>query len=132
MSGPIIFVSHLRVRQGRLAEVKSMTARVTEQIHAAKPQTTGFLAYLSHDESMVTIVHVFADAQAMDLHFEGADDRSQAAYELVEQVGWEIYGEPSGEAMATMRAGAAATGAGLIVEPFSLGGFLRPQAPAAR
>jgi len=132
MSGPIVFVSHLRVRQGRLAELKPMTARVVEQIHAAKPQTTAFLAYLSHDESTLTIVHVFADAQAMDLHVEGGDERSQAAYELVEQLGWEIYGEPSAEAMATMRAGAAATGAALTVEPISLGGFLRQSGSGAR
>lgn len=132
MSGPIVFVSHLRVRQGRLAEVKSMTARVVEQIQATKPQTTGFLAYLSHDESILTIVHVFADAEAMDLHIEGGDERSQAAYELVEQVGWEIYGEPSAEAMSTMRAGAAATGAALTVEPISLDGFLRQSGSGAR
>ena len=132
MSGPIVFVSHLRVRQNRLAEVKSMSARVVEQIQATKPQTTGFLAYLAHDESILTIVHVFADAEAMDLHIEGGDERSQAAYELVEQVGWEIYGEPSAEAMSTMRAGAAATGAALTVEPISLDGFLRQSGSGAR
>ena len=125
MSGPIVFVSHLRVREGRLGAMRAMTSRVVEQIRADKPLTAAFLAYLSEDESMLTIVHVFADADAMDRHIEGANDRAQAAYELLEQVAWEIYGEPSEQAIATMRAGAAATGATLTLVPGSLGGFLR-------
>lgn len=125
MDGPIVFVSHLRVRAGKLDAVRAMTARGSEQIRAGKPQTAGFMAYLSADESMLTIVHVFANAGAMDRHVEGAGERSQAAYELLEQVSWEIYGKPSEEAMATMRAGVAATGAKLTVVTELLGGFLR-------
>lgn len=125
VSGPIVFVSHLRVREGGLDAMRAMTSRVVEQIRADKPLTAAFLAYLSEDESMLTIVHVFADADAMDRHIEGADDRAQAAYELLAQVAWEIYGEPSEQAIATMRAGASATGATLSVVRESVGGFLR-------
>lgn len=54
-----------------------------------------FLAYVSEDGTRVTIVHVFADADSMDLHVEGAEERTRTAYEFVEPRGFEIYGMPS-------------------------------------
>jgi len=125
LSGPIVFISHLRVKPGKLAEVRALNSRMVEQIDTDKPRTAAFLPYLSEDGTMMTVVHVFADAEAMDLHFAGADDRSDLAYELLEQDGWEIYGDPSAAALATLAAGAKATGAKLALSRQSLGGFLR-------
>jgi quinol monooxygenase YgiN len=122
---PIVFVSHLRVRPGKLADVRALATRIVEEIKTAKPQTEAFLAYLSDDGLEMTIVHMFADAEAMDLHFGGADERSTPAYEVLEQVGWEVYGQPSDDANATLQTGAAATGARLTLAPEWLGGFIR-------
>lgn len=63
----------------------------------------------------------------MDLHFEGAADRSKAAYELFEPDGWEIYGSPSTAALGMIERDAAEAGVALTVQPGSLGGFLRPE-----
>jgi hypothetical protein len=122
---PIVFVSRLEVRTGRLEDVKNFVPQVVEQIKADKPQTAGFLAYLSDDGSLLTVIHVFADSAAMDLHFAGADQRSQASYELTRQLGWEIYGEPSDQAIATLAAAATETGATLTIFPTLLGGYVR-------
>jgi hypothetical protein len=61
----------------------------------------------------------------MDLHFEGADERARAAYEVLEPEGWEIYGTPSDQVLESMRQAAASAGVPLIVEPDYAGGFLR-------
>lgn len=125
MGQPIVFVSHLRIRPGRLEEIRALSARVVEQINADKPRTAAFLAYAADDGSELTVIHVFADAEAMDQHFGGAEERSSAAYEIAEQTGWEVYGRPSDRALATLRSGAAATGARLTLSSDWLGGFIR-------
>jgi hypothetical protein len=67
----------------------------------------------------------------MDLHIEGAGERARAAYELIEPMGWEIYGQPSSAALGAMRAAAATAGVRLSVLPERVAGFLRSDgAPA--
>ena len=61
----------------------------------------------------------------MDAHFEGAEERPRAAYELVEPRGWEIYGEPSRAALETMSQAASSAGVTLIHQPEDIAGFLR-------
>lgn len=125
MSEPIAFVSHFRVREGRLEEFRSSFGGGATQLQVAKPRTVAFLGYVDEAGARATIVHLFPDAEAMDLHFEGAAERSSAADELIEPDGWEIYGTPSTSAVEMMEQSAAAAGVTLTVQPSSLGGFLR-------
>ena len=127
MAEPIAFISHFRVKPGKLKEVRRLFGSFATQLAVDKPRTTGYLAYVDEAGKRLTILHLFPDAEAMDLHFEGADARSAAAYELFEPSGWEIYGAPSAAALETMQRDAAAAGVSLTVEPTSLGGFLRPE-----
>ena len=75
----------------------------------------------------ISFLHAFPDAESMDLHFEGVDERVAAAYQYLEPRGWEIYGRPNEGAMERMRQGAAEAGVTLTVLPDHLGGFLRLQ-----
>src|SRR5688500_1319190 len=117
MTEPIFFVSHFRIKEGQLAALKRMTAASTERLRAEKPRTILFLSYLDEDQNVVSFLHAFEDADAMDLHFEGADERSSTAYELIEPIGWEFYGRPSTAALETMRQAAASSGGSLSVQP---------------
>ena len=92
-----------------------------------KPGTAAWLVFLGEDGTQVSFVHFFPDADSMDLHFEGSDERSAAVYEFVEPDGFEIYGRPSDEALETMRQAAAGSGVSLRVLPDHVGGFLRLQ-----
>ena len=65
----------------------------------AKPDTVAFLSYIDEDGSQVSIIHVFADAAAMDRHFEGADERTVQAFQYLVPRGWEVYGQPSEAAL---------------------------------
>ncbi len=69
--------------------------------------------YLDDEGTEMTVVHCFPDADSMDLHFEGADERSAAAYEFLEPQGWEIYGKPNEAAIGMMRQAATAAGVDL-------------------
>ncbi len=84
-----------------------------------------FISHFGIQASEVSFLHAFSDAESMDLHFEGVDERVAAAYRYLEPRGWEIYGEPNEGSMETMRQAAAASGVSLSVQPDHLGGFLR-------
>jgi hypothetical protein len=125
VSDSVVFVSHFRVKRGHAAAFGDLWSSVVGTLEASKPRTTAYLGYLDADGSALTIVHVFPDAQAMAAHFEGADDRSSAAYEHLEPAGWEVYGEADPAGLAGIRAAATQFGVQLRVDPRPIGGFIR-------
>jgi len=128
MSQPVMFISHFRIKEGMLHAVRELQGVVTPQLEADKPRTLAFLAYLSEDASQIAFVHLFADADSMDAHFGGAQERAKTAYQFVEPKGWDIYGSPSSQALETLRKAAASAGVGLNVQPIFMAGFLRAAA----
>jgi hypothetical protein len=125
MVEPIVFISHFRVKEGKLDDLERLTGVVARNLEAEKPRTLVFLSYLNDDGTRVSFVHLFANAESMDAHVEGSDERSRAALEFMEPEGWEFYGTISDSALQTMRQAAASSGATLTVEPDYLAGFLR-------
>lgn len=125
MSEPIVFISHFKVKEGKLDGLKQRSREVTKLLDAGKPRTLVFLAYVDESGTQVTFVHVFADAESMDLPMQGAEERTKAAYEFVEPQGFEIYGTPSDRVLEMMRQEAATPGVELSVQPEHLGGFIR-------
>jgi hypothetical protein len=125
MPEPIFFLSHFRLKEGGLDVMRKITSEATAQLQAEKPRTALFLSYVSSDGGVISFLHAFADAEAMDLHFVGADQRAKAASEHMEPLGWEIYGEPSTAALEEMRGAALAAGVPLSLHPEYLAGFLR-------
>ena len=93
-------------------------------IEAGKPGTVAHLAYINEDGSQVTMIHVFPDAEAMDMHFQGVGDRAKKAFEFIEIVRYEIYGRPNDAVLERMKQ-FASSGAGLDLHLEHMGGYLR-------
>jgi hypothetical protein len=127
MNQPVVFVSHFSVKEDKLNELKQQVREVLQMLEAEKARTTAQLAYLDDTGTKLSIVHVFADADTMDIHIQGAEERSRAAYEFMDPAGWEIYGTPSDAAMQMMRRAATSAGVALTVQPEYLSGFLRTE-----
>ena len=125
MSEPIFFLSHFRIKAGQLDLVRQLTSDVAARLQAEKPRTVLFLSYLDADGGTISFLHAFADAESMDLHFVGSDERSRAAYEHIEPLGWEVYGNPSSAALETLSQAADSAGVSLASHPEFLAGFLR-------
>jgi hypothetical protein len=125
MSEPIVFISHFRIKEGALDEYRDMQRTATAGLEADKPQTLLFLSYLDDGGERLTIVHAFADADAMDLHVEGAEERSARAFEVLIPDGWEIYGSPSSDVVESIRSSAASFGVSFTHQPDFVAGFLR-------
>jgi hypothetical protein len=125
MSEPIVFVSHHRVKPGKLDELKSLMPEIWATMEVEKPRTLMNLAYLNEHGTEVAFMHAFADIEAMQLHWQGADDRAARAYEYIEPIGFEIYGSAGEQIVDGMRAEATAGGATLTLWPEFVAGFLR-------
>ncbi len=127
MSGPIVFISHSRVKPGKLAEFQQLYHSVVEWVQAEKPGTLLHLAFASKDGSEVSMIHVIQDAEAMDVHIQGASENARKAGELIEIKSWELYGQPSEAAVAQVRKMLAPLGVEIDWQPRHLDGYLRFQ-----
>lgn len=125
MAEPIVFISHFRIKAGEWDAYRGLQQQVAAAIEADKPRTMVFLAHSDADGSETTITHVFPDAEAMAHHFEGSDERSRAAAEVMEPTGWEIYGSPGPAALGAIKQAAESSGVALRHVPAFVGGYLR-------
>jgi quinol monooxygenase YgiN len=124
MTGPIVFISHLRVRAGMVDALRSAFAEVSAEIEADRPGTVVYLAFASEDATEVRIVHVFPDASAMDRHMIGVAERSARAREYMETTAFEVFGQPSAGVAEIMQQ-AAGGGVSVTHMPDPIGGYLR-------
>jgi quinol monooxygenase YgiN len=124
MSGPIVFISHQRVKPGRFQEFARFFSEGSKAIEAGKPGTIVFLAFADADREETRIVHVFPDAEAMDQHLRGADERSAEAYQFLEPLEIDVYGSPSPGAVAEIEA-LAGRGVNVTLMTESIGGYVR-------
>lgn len=124
MSDPIVFISHNKIKQGKLESLREYSQQVFQRLHEEKPETVVFLSFASDDRSEVSFIHIFPDAEAMDAHFEGADERSKRASEFIQSRSMEIYGSPS-DSVREMLKQIAESGVKVSIDSDYLGGFLR-------
>ncbi len=132
MSAPIVFVSHFRMKEGSLEPLTALVRDVTALLEQEKPRTVLYLSYVDEGRGLISFIHAFGDAGSMAEHFEGADERSSAAYAFMEPAGWEIYGQTTANVAEAMQRAAAAAGVTLTAGSDHLAGFLRlaPTQPA--
>jgi len=124
MSGPIIFISRHRVKEGKLADLEALTEEGMANIKATKPGTALQTAYVNEDGSEVSFVHVFPDSEAMEKHLAGADERANRSYEFMQPLRMEILGSPSEKVVQVFKQ-MEARGISLTLWPEYLGGFIR-------
>jgi hypothetical protein len=126
VSGPIVFISHSRVKEGKADGFRDFFLASARSLEMDKPGTVVFLAFANEDRTDADIVHVFPDADAMDRHLEGVGERAEEAFQFIETAGYEIYGSPSEGTLETMRGFASSLGVPMTVRPELVGGYVRP------
>jgi hypothetical protein len=125
MADPIVFISTFAIRDGRASDFERMFAAAVELIGSTKPRTALYAGYIDADGSTVRVVHAFADATAIATHFEGSDERSSSADEVIVPLGFALYGSAPEAVVDQLRREAAAAGVLFEHLPVSLGGFIR-------
>jgi hypothetical protein len=130
MSEPIVLISHLRVREGRLDQLREMSRVGMPRIDEQKPRTLALLGYLNEAANVVSFVHVFADRESFDAHMEGAADRTGAVSDIVEALGFDVYGPVGERQLDTIRAIDGPT-IPFNKNPEYIGGWLRLASPGS-
>jgi quinol monooxygenase YgiN len=124
MSEPIVFISHFKVKEGKLEGLKQYAQMRIERLQAEKPGTVAYLHYLNEEETEYSVVHVFPDAEALDRHLEGVGEAAKGAFEFIEPMRRELYGMPNAQALAMSRP---PEGSGMAFDhkPKRMGGYIR-------
>lgn len=132
MSEPIVFISHQRVKEGKLEGYKHYYRQVAEQAKANKPGTLAHIAYHNEEGLELSIIHIFQNAKSMELHMMGVDELAKKAFEYVEILSFEIYGKPT-EAILEGLMQIVGSGIELNIRPQLIGGYIRfnPQMTAS-
>lgn len=126
MAEPIVFISRWRIRQGERAALEAMSAQAVGSIGSTKRRTALFAAYLDEAGRELRIVHAVPDAAALTEHFEGSEGRSAGVQDMIELMGFEVYGAAPEAAVDQLRRETGAVpGAELTLLPISIGGYLR-------
>jgi hypothetical protein len=124
-SPPIVFISRNKIKEGRAEEFTKHYQDSATSVMAGKAHTLAQLAYVNENTAEVTILRFFADADALHLQIEGADERSKVAYELIEPTGVEVFGTPNPGTLAMLKR-VVGPGVAVSVSPHYVGGFIRP------
>jgi hypothetical protein len=125
MPEPIVFISHFTVQDDKLPAITELANEVAAQLRLEKPRTVLYLSFVDQAAGTLSFLHAFPDAESMDEHFEGSDQRSRAAYEFLRPAGWEVYGRPSDAALDVLRQAADAAGVAMTTRPELVAGFVR-------
>jgi hypothetical protein len=128
MTEPIVFVSRWRIREGKRQAFEAMFTQAVPFIASTKPRTALFAAYVDEAGEELRIIHAVPDAAAMTDHFVGSEERGGPAREVMELLGFEVYGDAPPAAVDQLKREAALAHGELTLLPVSIGGYLR--APA--
>ena len=124
MSKPIIFISHQRIKEGKKEGYIEYYRQVAEHARQNKPGTLSHIAYLDEDGGLVSVIHTFPDAKAMEDHMFGVDELARKARDYMEIVSMDIFGSPSEPVLNFIKQVA---GSGVVVnfKPNWIGGYFR-------
>jgi hypothetical protein len=124
MSEPIIFIAHQKIKPGKVEEYKKIYHEVGVWMEANKPQTAAHVAYVSEDGTKASVVHIFRDVEAMEIHMQNLGDVGARAFTLMEIIGFDVYGIPSKMVMDAMLK-MVGLGAKVNLKPQPAGGYIR-------
>jgi hypothetical protein len=129
MSGPLIFVSHSKVKPGKLQAYQAQAADATDLVESAEPRMIAFNFYASPDGADVATVQVHPDAESLDLHLKIFFEKlREKAFATLDSYEINVYGAPSDAALEMLnQMPSQLPGLRVRVLPEYQGGFLRPQ-----
>jgi hypothetical protein len=131
MSGPIVYVDHSEIVEGRLGDLTDRLAALVELVESNEPRLLAYSAYLDEDRTHISVVHVHRDVASTITHFQVAGPAFKSFVDLVRLQSIDVYGDAPGEIVEQLRAKARLLGnATVSVHPFHAG-FMRVERETA-
>lgn len=124
MSGPLIMISHSRVKPGHRSDYEEHAAEALEMVEAEEPRMIG-INHFADDDDLVATVQIHPDADSLDTHLQFFGQRlAGKVSEALDVTDIYLYGRPSDSALAVL---AQMPGLEVHLMPQHRGGLLRPQ-----
>lgn len=114
MSEPIIYVDHSRVREGKLAELKTAMDELVEFVQANEPQLIAYNVYFSEDLASMSIVHIHADSESLEYHMKVGGPLFAKFAEYIKLLSIDLYGRPGDGLVQQLRQKAQMLGEGEV------------------
>lgn len=124
MSEPFIFLTSHTLNDGELAAYMAQNRAFAAFLEAHEPRLLDFRVYMNDEQTEVTFVFVFPDAEAADAHMQLSRDYIARGLQITRTSRLEIFGTP-GPVLQQALDGNAAQGVPVDVKPNHLGGFSR-------
>ena len=122
------FVAYLdtsEVRPGKLGELKEAMAELAAFVEQNEPQILSYSVYFSDDGSTMKVLHLHSGVASLELHLEVAGPKFPPVAPLITMRSIEIFGRPTEELLARLRAKAQLLGAGSVLVHDAHAGFAR-------
>lgn len=125
MSEPLIVISTLRVKEGKLEEIRRYYKKVLEIVEHNEPQVIAFHGFLNEEGTEMTSIQVHPDTASMDFHMQVLRDTWDESFseygQMLEMISIAYYGSPPASALEMDRQ----SEWGLSLKPVHIAGFTR-------
>ena len=95
MPGPIVFVGAHRIHEGKLDIAKEASADLAQFVRDNHPRVLHFEIYIEDDTREMTVIQIHPDEKSLMLHMQLAGDRLARAYEFLDTVSVQMFGNTS-------------------------------------
>jgi hypothetical protein len=125
MSDFIAYLDTSEVRPGRLEELKTAVAELAAFVELNEPRIISYRVYFSADGSTMSVLHIHPDMASLEFHMKVAGPKFPPMARFVVMRTIEIFGRPSEELVAQLRAKASLLGSGAVIVRDFHAGFAR-------
>jgi hypothetical protein len=126
------FIGYLdtsEVRPGKLEELKEAMAALASFVEQNEPQILSYSVFFSDDGTTMKVLHLHSDVGSLELHLKVAGARFPAVAPLITMKTIDVFGRPTEELLARLRAKAqllgTGTGTGSVIVHDIHAGFAR-------
>jgi hypothetical protein len=131
VAGPIVYVDHSEIVEGKFEEVTRRLGQLADLVEAGEPRIMAYAAYIDPDRTSLSVIHVHADAESLATHFKVAGPAFGGFAELVRLRTIDVFGDPSDDVVDQLRQKAELLGGATVaVHPYAAG-FTRGVAAAS-
>ena len=124
-SGPIIYVDHSEVREGKLQLLKPAMRELAEFVRTNEPRIISYNVYFDDDGKHMTVVHLHHDSDSLEFHMKKAGPEFPRFADFVNLDSIDIYGQVPEVLLDQLRRKAKMLGGGTVAVHEHHAGFSR-------
>ena len=114
MTDLILYVDRSAVHDGRLDELKTAMAELTDFVEANEPDILSYEVYFNSEGDQMTVVHMHADPATLEYHMDVAGPKFPPIGEFIELEAIDVYGDPGEDLAQRLREKATTLGTGRV------------------